>query len=122
LSRNGIVVRKFFLNVSHEEQKRRFLTRLDEPAKNWKFSEADVHERQHWDEYMEAYEEMIRHTASPHAPWYIIPADHKWFTHIAVSSAIIQTLRGLDLEFPKVEKGRRKALEAARQTLLKEKD
>jgi PPK2 family polyphosphate:nucleotide phosphotransferase len=121
LSRNGTVIRKFFLHVSREEQKRRFLARLDEPEKNWKFSEADVHEREHWDEYMNAYEEMIRHTARPHAPWYVVPADHKWFTHTAVSAVIIQTLRDLNLQFPKVDKQRRKGLEKARQTLRKEK-
>ena len=122
LARNGTVVRKFFLNVSREEQKRRFLARLDEPEKNWKFSEADVREREHWDEYMQAYEDMIRHTATPQAPWYVVPADHKWFTHIVVGSVIIQTLKGLDLEFPKVDKQRRKELEAARVTLTKQKD
>jgi PPK2 family polyphosphate:nucleotide phosphotransferase len=122
LSRNGTVIRKFFLHVSKEEQKRRFLARLNEPEKNWKFSEADVHERQHWDKYMNAYEDMIRRTATPEAPWYVVPADHKWFTHIAVSSAIIQTLKGLDLQFPKVDKERRKQLEAAQQALMKDKD
>jgi PPK2 family polyphosphate:nucleotide phosphotransferase len=121
LSRNGTVIRKFFLHVSKEEQKRRFLARLDEPQKNWKFSEADVRERQHWDEYMEAYDDMIRHTARPDAPWYVIPADQKWFTHIAVSSVIIQTLKNLDLQFPKVDKDRRKELAAARKALAKEK-
>jgi PPK2 family polyphosphate:nucleotide phosphotransferase len=119
LTRNGVVIRKFFLHVSKEEQKRRFLDRLDEPEKNWKFSEADVHERQYWDDYMNAYEDMIQHTSTPDAPWYVIPADHKWFTHIAVSSAIIKTLEDLDLQFPKVDKERRKQLEAARQVLLK---
>jgi len=119
LTRNGVVIRKFFLNVSQQEQKRRFLDRLNEPEKNWKFSEADVRERQCWDDYMNAYEEMIQHTSTPDAPWYVVPADHKWFTHIAVSSAIIQTLEELDLQFPKVDKARRKQLESARQTLLK---
>lgn len=122
LTRNGTVIRKFFLHVSKEEQKRRFLARLDEPEKNWKFSEADVHERQHWDEYMDAYEEMIRHTAKPYAPWYVIPADHKWFTHMAVSAVVIQTLRNLDLQFPKVDKQRRKELEKARQALQNKKN
>ena len=122
LSRNGTVIRKFFLHVSKEEQRRRFLARLDEPEKNWKFSEADVRERQCWDDYMNAYEDMIRQTATPEAPWYVVPADHKWFTHIAVSSAIIQTLKGLDLQLPKVDKERRKQLEEARQALMKEKD
>jgi polyphosphate kinase 2 (PPK2 family) len=121
LTRNGVVIRKFFLHVSKEEQKRRFLARLDEPEKNWKFSEADVREREHWDEYMTAYEEMIRHTSTPEAPWYVVPADHKWFTHIAVSSAIIQTLADLNLKTPAVDKTRRKELETARQELLKAK-
>jgi PPK2 family polyphosphate:nucleotide phosphotransferase len=119
LSHNGVVILKFFLNVSKEEQKRRFLDRLNEPEKNWKFSEADVRERQCWDDYMHAYEELIQHTASPEAPWYVIPADHKWFAHMAVSAAIIHALKGLNLEFPEVDKTRRKALEAARETLEK---
>jgi PPK2 family polyphosphate:nucleotide phosphotransferase len=121
LTRNGVIIRKFFLNVSREEQKRRFLARLDEPEKNWKFSEADVRERQCWKDYMNAYEDMIQHTATPQAPWYVVPADHKWFTHIAVGAAIIKTLQGLRLQFPKVEKERRKQLAAARETLLHEK-
>ncbi|HEY2498258.1 MAG TPA: polyphosphate kinase 2 family protein [Candidatus Angelobacter sp.] len=119
LTRNGVVIRKFFLNLSKEEQKKRFLARLDEPEKNWKFSEADVHERQHWDEYMNAYEDMIRHTSTQEAPWYVVPADHKWFTHVAVSSAIIHTMDKLDLQTPKVDKARREQLEAARQELLR---
>jgi len=119
LSNNGIVVRKFFLHVSRKEQKRRFLERIENPEKNWKFSEADVHEREYWDDYMNAYEDMIRHTSTPDAPWYVVPADHKWFTHIAVSSAIIQTLEEMDLEFPQVDKARRRQLEAAKQMLLK---
>lgn len=119
LTRNGTVIRKFFLHVSREEQKRRFLDRLNEPEKNWKFSEADVHERRYWDDYMQAYEDMIRHTATPDAPWYIVPADHKWFTHIAASSAIIQTLQGMNLELPKVSKERRKQLETAGEELMK---
>jgi PPK2 family polyphosphate:nucleotide phosphotransferase len=122
LARNGTVIRKFFLHLSREEQKRRFLARLDEPEKNWKFSEADVREREHWDEYMQAYEDMVRHTATPEAPWYVVPADHKWFTHIVVSSVIIETLKSLDLAFPKVDKERRKELETARKALLEEKD
>jgi PPK2 family polyphosphate:nucleotide phosphotransferase len=119
LTRNGVVILKFFLNVSKEEQKRRFLDRLDEPEKNWKFSEADVRERQCWDDYMHAYEELIQHTATPEAPWYVVPADHKWFTHMAVSAAIIHAIKDLKLEFPTVDKVRRKALEAARITLEK---
>ncbi|MGZ4843795.1 MAG: polyphosphate kinase 2 family protein [Candidatus Angelobacter sp.] len=122
LTRNGVVIRKFFLHVSKEEQKRRFLARLDEPEKNWKFSEADVHERKYWDDYMNAYEEMIRNTSTPDAPWYVVPADHKWFTHIAVSSAIIQTLEEMDLQLPKVDKVRRKQLEEARKALQNSSD
>ena len=122
LTRNGVVIRKFFLHLSKEEQKKRFLARLDEPEKNWKFSEADVHEREHWDDYMNAYEDMIRHTSTPDAPWYVVPADHKWFTHIVVSSAIIQTLEEINLQFPIVEKAHRKQLEEARQMLLKSRD
>jgi PPK2 family polyphosphate:nucleotide phosphotransferase len=117
LTRNGIVVRKFFLNVSKEEQRKRFLKRLEEPGKNWKFSEADVREREHWHEYMGAYEDMIRHTATPEAPWYIVPADHKWFMHATVSSAIIETLDSLKLAFPTVDRARGKELEAARAAL-----
>ncbi len=119
LTRNGVLILKFFLNVSKDEQKRRFLSRLDEPEKNWKFSEADVREREYWDNYMHAYEEMIQHTAAPEAPWYVVPADHKWVSHIAVSAAIIHALKRLNLEYPKVEKDRRKALEAARVALAK---
>lgn len=121
LTRNGTVIRKFFLNLSKEEQRRRFLDRLEEPEKNWKFSDADVHERERWDEYMEAYEDMIRHTATPDAPWYVIPADHKWFMHVLVSAAIIETLDGLDLAYPTVDNERRKQLQAARDGLEKSK-
>ena len=121
LTRNGIVVRKFFLHVSREEQKRRFLKRLEEPEKNWKFSEADVQERQYFDDYMDAYEDMIRHTARPHAPWYVVPADHKWFTRLVVGSAIVETLKELKLSYPKVDAEKRKALAAARVKLEKEK-
>jgi PPK2 family polyphosphate:nucleotide phosphotransferase len=117
LTRNGVVIRKFFLNVSQEEQKRRFLRRLEEPEKNWKFSESDVRERQCWSDYMEAYEDAIRHTATSEAPWYVVPADHKWFTHLVVSSAIIDTLKDLNLSFPKVDPERRKELQAARMAL-----
>lgn len=117
LVRNGTVIRKFFLNVSKEEQRQRFLARLEEPEKNWKFSEADVSERRHWDAYMDAYEDMIQHTARPHAPWYVIPADHKWFMHLMVSAAIIETLESLKLEYPKVDGNRRKELQEARKGL-----
>jgi PPK2 family polyphosphate:nucleotide phosphotransferase len=122
LTRNGVVIRKFFLHLSKKEQKKRFLARLEEPVKNWKFSEADVQERKYWDDYMNAYEDMIRHTSTPDAPWYVVPADHKWFTHIAVSSAIIQTLEEIDLQLPKIDKMRRKQLEEAKQLLLKSSD
>ena len=121
LTRNGVVIRKFFLNVSREEQKRRFLKRLEEPEKNWKFSEADLRERQHWDDYMAACEDMIRHTATPDCPWYVVPADHKWFTHLAVGSAISEALTTLNLAFPKVDPARRKELEKVRAILEKEK-
>ena len=120
LARNGVVVRKFFLHVSREEQRQRFLDRLDEPEKNWKFSLADVRERRHWDEYMAAYEDMIRHTSSALAPWYVVPADHKWFTRLVVVSAILETLSSLGLAFPTVEADRMKELGAARVALANE--
>jgi len=103
LARNGTVIRKFFLHLSKKEQKQRFLARLDEPEKHWKFSEADIHERKYWDDYQQAYEEMICHTASKHAPWYVVPADNKWFTHLVVAAAIVETLEELDLSYPKVD-------------------
>ncbi len=117
LTRNGIVVRKFFLNLSKKEQARRFLARLDEPEKNWKFSAADIHEREYWDDYMQAYEDMIQNTATPAAPWYVVPADNKWFTRLVVASAIIDTLEKLNLSYPKVDASRRKELEKARKFL-----
>ena len=120
LARNGTVVLKFFLHVSRAEQRRRFLERLDKPSKHWKFSAADLAERQHWDAYMAAYEEMIRHTATPGAPWYVVPADHKWFTRLVVVEAIIAALEKLDLAFPTVPPGERKALKAARAALERE--
>jgi PPK2 family polyphosphate:nucleotide phosphotransferase len=119
MARNGTVVRKFFLHLSKKEQKRRFLARLEEPEKNWKFSAADIHERAYWDDYQKAYEEMIRKTAAKHAPWYVIPADNKWFTHLAVSAAIVETLEELGLAYPKVDAAKRRELQAARQTLVK---
>jgi PPK2 family polyphosphate:nucleotide phosphotransferase len=122
LTRQGIVVRKFFLNVSKAEQKRRFLARLDEPEKNWKFSAADVHERACWDDYMAAYEDMIGHTATADAPWHVIPADNKWFSRIAVSAAIIDALEDLNLAYPKVGADKKKALSEARKILEKEKE
>jgi len=118
LARNGTVIRKFFLHVSKKEQKQRFLDRLAEPEKNWKFALPDVKEREYWDDYMQAYEEMIRSTSSEHAPWYVIPADHKWFTRLAVAEVIANTLEGLKLEYPQVDPEKKKELETAR-TLLK---
>ncbi|MGB8919415.1 MAG: polyphosphate kinase 2 family protein [Candidatus Sulfotelmatobacter sp.] len=119
LARNGTVIRKFFLHLSKKEQKTRFLARLDEPEKNWKFSEADIHEREYWDNYQKAFEDMIRHTATKHAPWYVIPADNKWFTHLAVSAAIVETLEELGLSYPKVDGAKRKRIQAARKLLTK---
>jgi PPK2 family polyphosphate:nucleotide phosphotransferase len=120
LARNGVVIRKFFLNVSRKEQKKRFLARLDQPEKNWKFSAADVLERAHWDEYMEAYEDMIRHTATPHAPWYVVPADHKWVTRLIVAAAAVDTLQGLKLHYPELDDAKRQGLKAARAALESE--
>ena len=117
LARNGTVVLKFFLNVSRKEQKRRFLERLDLPDKNWKFSEADAKEREHWKEYMRAYEDMIRATATPHAPWYVVPADNKWFTHLVVGAAIIEAMENLALSYPKVDGAKKAELAAAREFL-----
>ncbi|HXY15069.1 MAG TPA: polyphosphate kinase 2 family protein [Terriglobales bacterium] len=117
LTRNGIVVCKFFLNLSKKEQKKRFLDRLDEPEKNWKFSAADIHERQFWDAYMNAYEEMITYTATKHAPWYVVPADNKWFTRVIVAAAIVDTLKQLKLSYPKVDPEKRKELSAAHKQL-----
>src|SRR6266704_3657116 len=122
LTQNGVVIRKFFLHVSKEEQKKRFLERLEDPKKNWKFSMADVQERAFWKDYQEAYEEMIQHTATKYAPWYVIPADNKWFTRLAVASAIIQTLDGLDLSFPEVDEEKKQELQAVRASLLSQKD
>jgi PPK2 family polyphosphate:nucleotide phosphotransferase len=117
LIRNGIVVRKFFLNLSKKEQAKRFLARLDEPEKNWKFSAADVHEREYWNDYMDAYEDMVRNTATPAAPWYVVPADNKWFSRLVVASAMIDTLERLSLRYPKVDASRRKELDEARKFL-----
>jgi PPK2 family polyphosphate:nucleotide phosphotransferase len=120
LARNGVVVLKFFLNVSKEEQRRRFLERLDTPSKSWKFSVGDVREREHWPEYMAAYEDMIRHTAAPDAPWFVVPADHKWFTRLVVAEAIGGAMKRLDLHFPKVDRAQKKTLEAARAELIRQ--
>jgi len=120
LGRNGIVVRKFFLHLSREEQRKRFLARLERPEKNWKFAMADVLEREHWDEYMDCYEETIRHTATPHAPWYVVPADHKWFSQLVVATAIVDALNELKVGYPKLDASRKKELQEARRTLEKE--
>ncbi len=120
LTRNGLVVRKFFLNISKEEQKQRFLRRLEDPDRNWKFSEADAREREHWDEYMEAYQDMIRNTATEEAPWYIVPADNKWFSRLVVAGAIIETLEALDLHYPEVDQAKKKELQGVRKLLEKE--
>ena len=111
LTRNGTIIRKFFLHVSPEEQKKRFLERIDNPEKNWKFSLQDAKERQHWDEYMKAYEEAIRETATPDSPWYIVPADNKWYTRAVVAGAVVDALASLDLQYPVVNAAQRKALE-----------
>jgi PPK2 family polyphosphate:nucleotide phosphotransferase len=122
LTRNGVVIRKFFLHVSKKEQKRRLLERLEDPDKNWKFSMADVQERGSWKNYQQAYEEMVQRTATKHSPWYVVPADSKWFTRLVVASAIIETLDGLDLAFPVVDKTKKKELKAAREALLRDHD
>ena len=122
LTRNGVVIRKFFLHVSKEEQKKRFLERLEDSKKNWKFSMADVQERGFWKDYQEAYEEMIQQTATKHAPWNVVPADNKWFTRLVVASAILEALNDLNLAFPDVEKSKRKELAAVRASLLAQKD
>jgi polyphosphate kinase 2 (PPK2 family) len=118
LARNGVVVRKFSLHVSKKEQKQRFLDRIDDPLKNWKFSSNDANERDFWDDYMAAYEEMIQETATKHAPWYVVPADNKWFTRVVVAAAVIETLASLDLAYPKVDEPKLKELAAAKKKLL----
>ena len=121
LARNGTVIRKFFLHVSKKEQRKRFLERIDEPSKNWKFALGDVHERQHWKDYMRAYEDAIRETATKEAPWFVVPADRKWFTRMVVAAAVVEALEELDLHFPKVTTGQGAELRAARRMLEKEK-
>jgi PPK2 family polyphosphate:nucleotide phosphotransferase len=121
LARNGTLVLKFFLNVSKEEQRKRFLERIDEPAKRWKFSMNDVAERKLWPQYMAAYEDMIRNTSTPEAPWFIVPADHKWFTRIVVAAALVQELQELKLEYPKVAGKALKELKKAAKALKTEK-
>jgi len=121
LARNGVVIRKFFLHVSKKEQKKRFLERLEDSKKNWKFSMADVKERGYWKDYQEAYEEMIQNTATKHAPWYVVPADNKWYTQLIVASAVIAALEELDLSFPEADKEKKKELDTVRDSLLREK-
>jgi PPK2 family polyphosphate:nucleotide phosphotransferase len=118
MARSGTVIRKFFLHISKKEQKKRFLARLEEPEKNWKFSAADIHERKCWDDYQKAYEEMIANTSSKDAPWYVVPADNKWFTRLVVSTVLVDTMETLDLAYPKVDEAKRKELEAERKILL----
>jgi len=120
LARNGIAIRKFFLNVSKKEQKRRFMARLDVEEKNWKFSAADVKERKYWNEYQEAYEKMIRNTATDYAPWVIVPADNKWFSRLLVVATVVDALSSLDLEYPKLTAAQLTALKEARKQLEKE--
>jgi PPK2 family polyphosphate:nucleotide phosphotransferase len=122
LTRNGIAILKFFLHVSKEEQKKRFLARLDHPDKQWKFSAADLHERGFWDEYHQAYEEMIRATATDFAPWFVVPADNKWFTRLVVSEAIVDTLNRLDLRYPKLDHDQLAEIKKARHELDGESD
>ena len=119
LARNGVVVRKFFLHVSKKEQKRRFLERIEDTAKNWKFSSNDAAERDFWDDYMKTYEEMIQQTATKYAPWYVVPADNKWFTRVVVAAAVIDALADLDLEYPKVSEDKLRELATAKNKLLK---
>jgi PPK2 family polyphosphate:nucleotide phosphotransferase len=122
LTRQGTVILKFFLNVSRKEQKKRFLERLDQPDKRWKFSAADIHERKFWDDYMDAYEKAIRATASKHAPWFVVPADNKWFTRLVVGAAIVEALESLELAYPKIgsQKEKEKELTAVRKALGKQ--
>jgi PPK2 family polyphosphate:nucleotide phosphotransferase len=121
LARNGTLVRKFFLNVSRGEQKRRFLERIEQPEKNWKFSAADVQERGHWKDYMAAYEQLLRETSTPTCPWYVVPADNKWYTRLVVAAAVVDALASLDLSYPEIGPKQRAELAAARKALLAEK-
>jgi PPK2 family polyphosphate:nucleotide phosphotransferase len=122
LTRNGVVIRKFFLHLSKGEQKKRFLGRLDDSKKNWKFSMADIKERGFWKDYMEAYEEMVQNTATKYAPWYVVPADNKWFSRLIIASAVVEALGELDLAFPDVDIAKKKELDALRKALLEGKE
>ncbi len=117
LARNGTLIRKFFLHVSKEEQRRRLLERLDEPSKNWKFEPADLDERDRWDDYMRAYEQTLSKTSTKHAPWFIVPADHKWFTRLTIAELVVEALEGLDLKFPELSQAHLDALAEARKRL-----
>ncbi len=119
MARSGFVIRKFFLHVSKEEQRKRFLKRLDEPGKRWKFSMGDVRERDRWGDYMKAYEEMVRHTSAPHAPWIVVPADRKWLAHYVVATAVVDAIEELDLRLPKLSAAQRRDLAAARKVLTR---
>jgi PPK2 family polyphosphate:nucleotide phosphotransferase len=118
LTHNGVVIRKFFLHVSKKEQKKRFLERIEQPEKNWKFSANDIREREHWADYLKAYEQMIQNTATQEAPWYVIPADNKWFTRVVVAAAVIEALSSLGLHYPKVSEEKLQELATAKQALL----
>ncbi|HKD01200.1 MAG TPA: polyphosphate kinase 2 family protein [Terriglobales bacterium] len=120
LTRQGVIILKFFLQLSREEQKKRFMKRLDTPEKNWKFSASDVHERKFWGDYMRAYEEAIRATASKEAPWFVVPADNKWFTRLVVAAAIVEAVEQLDLTYPKVDAEKKKELATMRAALVRE--
>jgi polyphosphate kinase 2 (PPK2 family) len=120
LSENGTVIIKFFLNVSKDEQKERFLERIDDPDKNWKFSASDVYEREFWDDYMKAYEKTIQETATEQCPWHVLPADKKWFTRIAISAIILDALKGMKLDYPVLPKAEKDELSAAKKKLLDE--
>ncbi|PWT90236.1 MAG: hypothetical protein C5B56_05800 [Proteobacteria bacterium] len=120
LTRQGTIILKFFLHVSRDEQKRRFMDRLDQPQKHWKFSSADVRERGFWGDYMHAFEQAVRATATEHAPWFVVPADNKWFTRLVVAAAIVEAVENLDLSYPKVDSEKKKELAAARETLARE--
>jgi PPK2 family polyphosphate:nucleotide phosphotransferase len=120
LTRQGVIILKFFLHLSRKEQKKRFMERLDRPEKNWKFSASDVNERKFWDDYMHSFEEAIRATASKHAPWYVVPADNKWFTRLVAAAAIVEAVEKLDLTYPKIDAVKKKELLAARAALARE--
>ena len=120
LTRQGTIILKFFLHLSRKEQKKRFMERLDKPEKYWKFSSADVHERAFWDDYMQAFEEAIRATAGQHAPWYVVPADNKWFTRLVVAAAIVEAVDNVELSYPQIDAVKKKELVTARAALARE--